>query len=723
MKHYLTIVFCLMTALTMNAQALTVQLDKSDILITDFEGNSYAEWKIEGDAFAANPLPTSALLGWGDNGFEGKNMATSYTIGDAGVGSFTSPEFIIKRKYLNFLIGGGADMDRVYIALFVDGKEVKRSAGNNRRVLDYECWDVKAYKGKKAQIKMVDNSKDGWGFINADFFFQSDNKKEKEVISRKLTITSNFLNFPVRTGALTERLELLYKGALLHDMEIELDGDRPDFWVSLHCEQWKGKELEFRIPDNGKVKEGMNQIYQSDSPNGQETFYKESLRPKFHFTSQRGWLNDPNGLVWYAGEWHLFYQHNPYGFNWNNMTWGHAVSPDLVHWKELGDALHPDEWGPMFSGSAVVDKNNTLGVKGPEETLVAIYTSAGGVGFRTRHLQHSQSIAYSTDKGRTWVKYAKNPVIPTITKYNRDPKVIWHEPSRKWVMALYLDKQEYILCTSSDLKNWTEVDRFVLEGADECPDFFDMPVQGNLSKSKWVFTGANSTYLVGDFDGKHFVPQTKPLRMDNGTNYYAVQTYSNAPDNRRIQVAWMNGSVFHGMPFNQQMSFPRELTLHEINGEYVLKSMPVREIENLYKGKHEWKNVTVDASSNITSSFRNPVFHLKSTFNINQSHSEAFGFNIDGFIVKYQPRDEKLIVSLQNGNPIREFKVSPVNGSIELDILSDIGSIEVFVNQGEVSGAFYYLPECRDGNVKLFSNGSVLLENLIIHDLKAFWEL
>ena len=722
MKHHFTFLFLITTLLASNAQTLDIPLENTDILISDFEGYSYTEWENTGDAFSINPVKTPTLLKWGDNAFEGNNMATSFSIGDAGTGSFTSPEFVIQRKYINFLIGGGADIKNVYVALLIDGKEVKYSAGFNRRVMVNEFWDVSNFKGKKARIRMVDNSKEGWGFINADFFYQSDKKREKKIASRKIMIKDNFLNFPVRTGAINERLEFFYKKDMVLDMEIELDGNNPDFWVHLNCEQWKGKEIELRIPINGNVKKSMNDIYQSNLPNGKEAFYKESLRPKIHYTSQRGWLNDPNGLVWYKGEWHLFYQHNPYGVFWNNMTWGHAVSNDLVHWKELGDVMHPDKLGPIFSGSAVVDKNNTLGVKkGKEETLAAIYTSAGGVGFLTRNLQHSQSIAYSTDKGRTWVKYANNPVIPTIKKFNRDPKVIWHEPSAKWIMALFFDANEYALFSSTNLKNWIEEDRFILEGADECPDFFEIQVEGNPDKHKWVFTGANSTYLIGDFDGKKFIPQTTHKRIDGGTNYYAVQTYSNAPDNRRIQIAWMNGSVFPGMPFNQQLSFPRELKLYETDNGYILKSMPVKEIEYLYKGKHEWKDMIIE-NENITSTFQNPVFHLKSSFKVNDSTSDAFGFNIDNFIIKYQPDAERLTVSLQNGKTISEFRVTPVDGNIEFDIISDIGSIEFFANEGEIAGAYYYLPETRDGKVNVFSEGgTVKLNSLTIHDLNDSW--
>jgi fructan beta-fructosidase len=199
--------------------------------------------------------------------------------------------------------------------------------------------------------------------------------------------------------------------------------------------------------------------------------YGERLRPQFHFTSRTNWLNDPNGLVFYKGEYHLFFQHNPSGINWGNMTWGHAVSTDLLHWRQLDDALKPDRLGTIFSGSAVVDWDNTAGFQsGNEKTLVAIFTSAGK--------PFTQSMAYSTDRGRSWRKYDKNPVLNHVAGENRDPKVIWHVPTKRWIMALYLDGEKYALFSSPDLKRWEKLCDLPEFGASECPDFFELQITG-----------------------------------------------------------------------------------------------------------------------------------------------------------------------------------------------------------------------------------------------------
>jgi sucrose-6-phosphate hydrolase SacC (GH32 family) len=200
--------------------------------------------------------------------------------------------------------------------------------------------------------------------------------------------------------------------------------------------------------------------------------YDEQFRPQFHFSPQKNWMNDPNGLVFYQGEYHLFFQHNPTGLGWGNMTWGHAVGPDLVHWKQLDHAILPDRLGTIFSGSAVIDCENTAGFQtGQEKPIVCIYTSAGK--------PFTQSIACSNDRGRTWTKYAQNPVLKHVAGDNRDPKVFWHEPTRKWIMALFLDGNTYALFGSPNLKDWTKLGEVPVPGGGECPDFFPLAVDGD----------------------------------------------------------------------------------------------------------------------------------------------------------------------------------------------------------------------------------------------------
>lgn len=722
MKRRTLLALLLVTALNALAQNIQITLNSDDLLIENFEGNTWGKWIQEGNAFGDAPLAMERLQGWGDTRFEGKQMATSYVNGDGGMGILKSPAFIIDRKYINFLIGGGSDIQKEYVALMVDGKEVKRTTAYSRRIMENESWDVTEYKGKTAQIILVDQSTEGWGFINADCFFQSDKKIEKEFINKRMKVTHRYLNIPVRAGAVVEQLDMQVDGNMVRNMEIELDGENPSYWVTLEVKEWIGKELNMKVGKAAVVEKALENCFFSDTPKEAGLFYKESLRPKAHFTSQRGWLNDPNGLVWYKGEWHLFYQHNPYGCGWGNMTWGHAVSTDLVHWKELGDVMHPDSLGPIFSGSVVVDKDNTLGCsQGKEEALVAIYTSAGGVGYHTRNIQHSQSIAYSQDKGRNWIKYSGNPVLPALIRYNRDPKVTWYAPTKNWIMVLYLDKQEYAIFSSPNLKDWTEIDRFKLDGADECPDFFEMPVVNEPSVCKWVFTGANSTYLVGSFDGQRFVPETKSVKMDSGNNYYAVQTYSNAPDGRRIQIAWMNGSHFPNMPFNQQMSFPRELTLHRINGTYALKSMPVKELTSLYGRKHTLNKLVIDNEKRMMP-IGSSAYYLQTSLTVADNKGQIVGFDINGLKVFYDVDKQLLSIQKESGESLKQVEVRPAGGKIELDILSDIGSVEIFANQGEVSAAFYHLSESQEPSLSVLNKGEkVKLEQFSVNELDSMY--
>ena len=270
-----------------------------------------------------------------------------------------------------------------------------------------------------------------------------------------------------------------------------------------------------------------------------DTGFDQRYRPQFHFTPTRNWTNDPNGCVYFDGEYHLFFQHNPEGVQWGNMTWGHAVSTDLVHWKEIAHAIRPDELGTIFSGSAAIDWKNTSGFQdGDIPPMVAAYTCAG------RHVEpprpFTQAIAYSTDRGRTFTKHVGNPVIPSVTGgTDRDPKILWHEPTQKWVMVLYLTEGEKRLgfLTSMDLKTWTQVSE--VAGFHECPDLFELALDGDAMNTRWVLLGADAKYLIGHFDGVKFTTQSGKHLGDHGANFYASQTFNDVPpeDGRRIQIA------------------------------------------------------------------------------------------------------------------------------------------------------------------------------------------
>jgi fructan beta-fructosidase len=330
----------------------------------------------------------------------------------------------------------------------------------------------------------------------------------------------------------------------------------------------------------------------------------QAYRPQFHFTPAQNWMNDPNGAVYYKGEYHLFYQYNPFGSDWGHMSWGHAVSPDLVHWQDLPIALTEANGIMIFSGSAVVDWHNSSGLcrgdKGDPSCLVAIYTGA------SKHLQ-TQNIAYSNDKGRTWTKYAGNPVLDLHLASFRDPKVFWHEATKKWIMVAALSSQHKVrLFSSADLVHWTALSDFgpagAVGGAWECPDLFPLPVETSPGETKWVLSvnmfpggltgGSGNQYFIGDFDGTRFSTQQKQtLWVDYGRDFYASTSFSDVPpsDGRRLWIGWLNNWEYAHKtpttPWRGAQSIPRKLRLRKFPDGLGLVQLPVAELRKL-RGRH-----------------------------------------------------------------------------------------------------------------------------------------
>jgi fructan beta-fructosidase len=497
-------------------------------------------------------------------------------------------------------------------------------------------------------------------------------------------------------------------------------------WRSWDVRRWKGQEASLQIVDHqtgGWGHVNIDHILQTDRPRSvvlvTDKLYLETYRPQFHFSPAKNWTNDPNGLVYYQGEYHLFFQHNPEGTIWGNMTWGHAISRDLVHWKQLDHALRPDKLGTIFSGSAVVDENNTAGFQtGKEKVLVAIYTSAGGTSPESKGQPFTQSIAYSNDRGRTWVKYAGNPVLKHIVGGNRDPKVLWHGPTKKWVMALYLDGDRYALFGSPDLKQWTKLCDVPLPGASECPDFFELPVDGDPARAKWVFWGGNGTYRLGSFDGQQFRPATESLKSLWGGNDYAAQTYSDIPprDGRRIQIAWMSGGRYPEMPFNQQMSFPRELSLRTTSEGVRLFMNPVREIESLRAaGGFETADVPLPPDKNVLPALAGELWDIRAELVPAAAGQIVLG--VRGESIRYDAK-AKTLTCLGKTAPVQ-----PKDGVVTLRVLVDRASIEIFAADGRVTMATCFLPNQADRSLKLSAQGGeAKIKSLAIHPLKSIWQ-
>jgi fructan beta-fructosidase len=428
--------------------------------------------------------------------------------------------------------------------------------------------------------------------------------------------------------------------------------------------------------------------------------YSESLRPLFHFTARKDWINDPNGLVFFQNEFHQFFQYDPTNIKGSAYkAWGHAVSSDLVHWREIDVALSPDRLGSIWSGSAVVDWTNTSGFQtGADPPLVAIYTTAGGMLPDSKDQPFTQSIAYSNDRGRTWMKYSHNPVLKQIAGGNRDPKVIWHAPSKQWIMALYLDGDRFALLASPNLKEWNKLQELRIEGSSECPDFFPMPIENEPDVIKWIFWTANNTYLIGDFDGKKFVDRTGPLRNVFGANY-AAQTFSDIPaaDGRRIQIAWMRDDRYPEMPFNQQMSIPMTLALRRFPEGLQLTCSPVKELSLLRDKQYSW-NGSADTSANPLNGVAVDACEIHAT--IDPADAKSFTIKVRGFSLAYDAATQ----SLSTPHFSRSLPMS--DGKIRLAILVDRTSVEVCAQDGRVLLTECFLPATEDRHITLSSHGA-----------------
>ena len=604
---------------------------------------------------------------------------------------------------------------------------------------DYGDWIV---SGKPFGNTPAQGSKPGQqpvtGFEGHGLVNSFGNDSEGELLSPEFTIERNYINFLIGGGRAPGQAfaALMVDGKAVRGAT----GSRSQVltWANWDVKDLQGKKARLRIVDRaiehwwGYIT--VDQIVQSDTPHGTtmtddsaakdwvisaSELFNESFRPQFHFTAQTHWLNDPNGLIFYKGEYHLCFQHK--SPTTKGVAWGHAISHDLLHWEQQPHAIMPDELGDVFSGSAVVDWNNTAGFQtGDEKTLVAMYTSAPGPGMRAKGQLDVQCLAFSNDRGRTWTKYSGNPVIKNVVNGNRDPKVVWHEHSKRWIMALYLGPEKpkaplvFAIFSSPDLKEWTQLQTLVPGGA-ECPDFFPMPVVGKPSVTKWVFTVANGSYTVGDFDGTTFTPLGKSRPLNAGG--YAVQTFSDIPekDGRRIQIAWMSGTKSPQMPFENQMSFPCVLTLHEEDGGYCLYRYPVSEIETLRTKIYSLKDQPLAPGTNPMADVKGDLLDIDAEFALGDA--KEIVFTLRGQTVRYDVAKR----SLQSNDSVTQL--APVEGKIKLRILVDRTTLEIFGNDGQASLTTFFNADPDRKDLALTAvGGTAKIVHLDVHELKSAWK-
>lgn len=523
-----------------------------------------------------------------------------------------------------------------------------------------------------------------------------------------LKVTEPYLNLPVSQQADRKQMTCGVKNEKDRSFVIRLSAN-PEYWVFADVSQYMNRRLKISFDGDSMA---LNKVYLSSEPAGSDNMYSEENRPQLHYTTRRGWVNDPNGLIYYDGEYHLFYQHNPYEREWENMHWGHAVSRDLLHWTELPTALYPDEHGTAFSGTAVMDYENTSGFGSKRQpAMVAIYTANSPE-------RQVQCLAYSLDKGRTWKKYEGNPVLDTKEHWNshdtRDPKVFWHEPSGKWVMVLN-ERDGHSIYNSENLKDWTYESHVV--GFWECPELFELPVDGNPENTLWVMYGASGTYMLGHFDGRQFTPVTGKLAYCFGA-LYAAQTYNNMPlsDGRRIQIAWDRVEQ-PGMPFKGQMSVPMELSLRTVPDGIRLFCNPIKEFDRLQAEKLvAAENISAEEANRLLNQYKDAgTLRIKAT--VQFSHSTPIGLSLYG---------QNIIDYDLNFNRVNGFHYSQTDFSDKLvsaDIIIDRTTIQVFFDGGGLSYCLQREPQT--GNTQGFSfwgHQTIEVKGLEVYSMYSIWK-
>lgn len=571
----------------------------------------------------------------------------------------------------------------------------------------------------------------------------------------RVTGDSRYLLLPVQESTDDAKINVLVDGNVAETIYVRLAKSKTDYTVPFDLTPYKGHDvmLDVVIPQSrGSVREAKDDacwrgIVLADTF---DTANRETYRPAFHHTPRYGWMNDPNGMFYKDGRWHLYYQYNPYGSKWQNMTWGHSVSDDLVNWEHLPEAIRPNGLGSVFSGSCAVDHDNTAGFG--SDAVIALYTSAG--------TSQMQSLASSTDDGLTFNIYPSNPVL-TLESEARDPKVFWNDSTKEWnmILAHALD-HEMLIFSSPDMKSWTLQSSFgkglgAQGGVWECPDLFELPVTGTDEK-KWVllcninpdgpFGGSGTQYFVGDFDGKTFKADTDAAGnvstkwLDYGKDHYATVTWSDAPDGRRVALGWMSNWQYAAdvptMQFRSANTLPREMGLFRTpDGEVYASSAPSPELEAL-RGKLAAKvrktTVGRKARSFALPSENGGICEIlmdieaskAKTVNIGLSNSKG-----EKVVMQYDPaaatlsfdRTQSGITDFSEGFPaVTVTPTHEASGRIALRIFVDRSSMEVFGNDGEFVMTNLVFPRTPYTALSVSAEGgNAKVENLKIYSLKS----
>lgn len=692
------------------ATALLFSCCQNSIVIEDFE-NGIDHWSIEGSAFK------STSEGGGVTGLAGSHYLANLD-DDTLSGSATSPSFTIEKKYINALVAGNRSSSYMRamtsVQLIVDGEVVAStgSISSDQKTFEWVSFDVEDYAGKQATVKInveparsYGNNRLPRGVIMVDQIEMSDKKLSNFMAnySTKVEIDNNYIMIPGSTTGSNSSLSVEIDGEniLGRAQSVRVATESIDYYIPVNVEKFRGKTALVNLT-GVKTTDAVYGAIATAEKSGYPV--EETYRPVYHFAPEFGWTNDPNGMVRTPnGEWHLSFQYNPYGTTHGNMHWGLSVSKDLIHWEDKPAVIAPDELGSIFSGSAVLDKDNTANFG--KDAIVGIYTSAGN--------GQKQSIAYSLDGGYNFVKYDANPVLVDETQRDfRDPKVSWI--GDQWVMAL-ASGQVIRFYGSKNLKEWYFLSDFGTgygshDGVWECPDLLRFDYNG---KEKWVLLvsinpggpngGSITQYFIGDFDGKSFKADKLPypLWIDSGVDNYAGVTFANTGD-RNVFMGWMSNWVYSGQTpttsFRNSMTIARDLFLKSNGQHTILASMPSPEI---YAARFSEKKVNDSA---VVKDFEvSPILDSNTgAYEINATVTpdakKSFDFILSNskgekMVFTFDLVNNKLILDRSQSGQISfspSFAAKPIvvdlipRKEYKLQLFVDKMSTELFINDGDM---------------------------------------
>lgn len=528
-------------------------------------------------------------------------------------------------------------------------------------------------------------------------------------------IHKKYLEIPYNNNMVSKVMEFYDGGRLVYDIKVKIDCYTPEFYSYIDISDYMFKDLTiicktsentFEVKDkttleNGDLKEDKFYIKQTDTI-PQVSEYDNRYRPYIHFTAERGWLSDPNGLVYQDGIFHVFYQHNPASNEWGNMHWGHAISRDLLHWEHKNVALSPDEMGTIFTGCGILVKNR----------IMLFYTAAGNTSELSKNKDFTICMAYSDDKGVSFRKYTGNPLIFNISQKNRDPKIVYYKKLNIYIMALYLETSTYTLLSSQNLIEWKVLQNIELPGDSECPSLYPLYLDDDPEKIYWIFSGANDKYYVGNFEEEdnkiRYVPMQSVKSLHYGSFSYAPQVFFGTKMNEVLRLSWLNGNIPHS-PFNGQFSIPLQMKLKTIANEIYLCANPIDEIKKYFRRPLIYTGIEV----NMDNQFVQKLGHCAMDILLELDYDKNAIMTLQFFGVT-------VICDMAKNKVICKDSVSPItikHKKVKMHMIIDKNSLEIFMDEGEFFMSNAILCDYHLDNIKIAASNKLIIKRIEISSI------